>query len=83
MQNRNAVSRSSIPAHSGLITAKAAFWLPRLLAVEVGGQTSIVIHGVAVVCLNIVSPYQGLVPIFVPGDRFIRFQNQTRFFLLS
>lgn len=54
-KNRKAVSCSSVPAHSGLIAAKLAFWLTGLVAVEVGGQSSVVIRGLAIVHLNVVS----------------------------
>ena len=37
--------------HSRLFALEAAVWLPRLVAVEVMGQSAIVIYGLAIVCL--------------------------------
>lgn len=37
--------------HSGLFASEAVVWLPSLVAVEVMGQSSIVIYGLATVCL--------------------------------
>lgn len=54
-KNRKSVSCSSIPALSGLIAAQVAFWLPGLVAVEFGGRCSMIIRGLAIVCLNILS----------------------------
>lgn len=54
-KNRKAVSCSSAPAHSVPIAAKLTFWLTGLVAIEVGGQSSVVICGLAIDLLNIVS----------------------------
>lgn len=49
---RKKADSSTSSNHSGLFASEAVFWLPRLVAVEVMGQLSIVIRSLASVCLD-------------------------------
>lgn len=55
MQKLGSGSHLPSPDYLGLITIKIVLWIPGLVAMEVVGQSFIVIYGLAIVCLHIPS----------------------------